>query len=105
MRKVFGIGIALALAAAFVLLGGLPPRATAQGGGTIEAEVKYGGAPQVETIKVNKDVEQCGKEKKIEKVAVGPNKGLANAVVSVADAKGPTTGKPVSLSRSAPARR
>ncbi len=97
MRKVFGIGIALALAAAFGLLGGLPPRATAQGGGTIEAEVKYGGAPQVETIKVNKDVEQCGKEKKIEKVAVGPNKGLANAVVSVADAKGPTTGKPVSL--------
>jgi plastocyanin len=97
MRKVFGIGIALALVAAFGLLGGLPPRATAQGGGTIEAAVKYSGAPQIETVKVNKDVEQCGQEKKIEKVAVGSNKGLANAVVSVADAKGPTTAKPVSL--------
>ena len=93
MRKVFGMGIAVALVAAVAAFIGLPPRATAQGGGTIEAEVKYNGAPMVETIKINKDVEQCGTEKKIGKVSVGPNKGLMNAVVFVADAKGATTAK------------
>ena len=70
-----------------------PHPAGAQGGGTIEVEVKYNGAPQVETLKVNKDTEQCGKETKIEKVVVGSNKGLANAVASVAGAKGATTAK------------
>ncbi len=70
-----------------------PHRATAQGGGTVEVEVKYNGAAQVETLKVNKDTEQCGKEAKIEKVVVGGNKGLANAVASVAGAKGQPTAK------------
>ncbi|MBI4247393.1 MAG: hypothetical protein HY614_09435, partial [Candidatus Rokubacteria bacterium] len=60
----------------------------AQGGGSIEVEVKYDGAPVVETIKINKDVEQCGQEQKIEKVVVGPGKGLAYAVVSVNGAAG-----------------
>src|SRR5438034_138820 len=44
-----------------------PRGAGAQGGGTVEVEVKYNGAPQVETLKVNKDTEQCGKEEKFEK--------------------------------------
>src|SRR6266571_6124383 len=70
-----------------------PRGAGAQGGGTVEVEVKYNGAPQVETLKVNKDTEQCGKETKVEKVVVGSNKGLANAVVSVAGAKGQPTAK------------
>src|SRR5262245_34792384 len=64
------------------------PRDAAQGGGTIEAEVKYTGAVQVEKLKVNKDTEKCGTEAVIEKVVVGGNKGLANAVVSVPGAKG-----------------
>ncbi len=93
MRKVFGMGIAVVLVAAVAAFTGLLSRATAQGGGTIEADVKYNGAPMIETIKVNKDVEQCGKEKKIGKISVGPNKGVLNAVVSVADAKGVTTAK------------
>ena len=58
----------------------MPRTVGAQGGGTIEVEVKYNGPAQVETIKVNKDTEQCGKEAKVEKVVVGGNKGLANAV-------------------------
>jgi plastocyanin len=37
---------------------------------------------------VNKDTEKCGTEAVIEKVVVGGNKGLANAVVSVPGAKG-----------------
>src|SRR5204862_6340475 len=74
-----------------------PRRAGAQGGGTVEVEVKYNGAPQVEVLKVNKDTEQCGKETKIEKVVVGSNKGLANAVVSVAGAKGQPTAKKAAL--------
>ena len=65
----------------------------AQGGGTIEADVKYSGAAQVEKLKVNKDTEKCGTEAVIEKVVVGGNKGLANAVVSVPGAKGTTKAK------------
>ena len=42
----------------------------AQGGGTIEADVKYSGAAQVEKLKVNKDTEKCGTEAVIEKVVV-----------------------------------
>jgi plastocyanin len=93
---------ALAVVAAVLLVAGAawfasPRPATAQGGGTVEVEVKYNGAPQVETLKVNKDTEQCGKETKIEHVVVGSNKGLANAVASVANAKGQPTAKKVAL--------
>ena len=93
MRKVVGAFTGLALVTAVALFIGLPGPATAQGGGTVEVEVKYNGAPQIETIKVNKDVEQCGKEAKVEKVVVGSNKGLANAVASVVGAKGQPTAK------------
>ena len=84
---------ALAGIAALALVGSAawfmaPRSADAQGGGTVEVEVKYNGPAQVETLKVNKDTDQCGKEAKIEKVVVGGNKGLANAVVSVPGAKG-----------------
>ncbi len=97
MRKALGAFTAVALVAGgLVFVGGRSP-ATAQGGGTIEAEVKFNGAPVVETIKVNKDTEQCGKETKLEKVVVGANKGLANAVVSVAGAKGAPTAKKVTI--------
>ena len=61
----------------------LAATAGAQGGGTIEADVKYNGAPVVEKLKVNKDTEKCG------------NKGLSNAVVSVPGAKGATKAKAV----------
>ncbi len=88
MRKVLGLITAIVLVA-----GGLAAivntgRATAQGGGTIEVEVKYNGPPMVETIKVNKDTEKCGTETKIEKLVVGGNKGVEYAVVSVPTAKG-----------------
>jgi plastocyanin len=63
--------------------------AVAQGGGTIVGEVKVSGTPPApKTLKVNKDNEVCGNEKKIVDVAVGPGNGLGNAVVSVTDAKG-----------------
>jgi hypothetical protein len=89
MRKVLGASVALALvlgigAAAFI---GWPHAATAQGGGTVEVDVKYNGAPQIEKLKINKDTQKCGTEAVIEKVVVGANKGLANAVVSVPGAK------------------
>jgi plastocyanin len=87
MRNVSGLFSALALVASMLTLVSVRG-ATAQGGGTIEAEVKYNGAPVVETLKINKDTEKCGTEAKIEKVVVGGNKGLANTVVSVPTAKG-----------------
>jgi len=97
MRKVWGAVGVVALVVTGVSVWQGPRLATAQGGGSIEAEVKFTGAPVVETVKVNKDTEQCGTEAKIEKVAVGPNKGLAYAVVSIPGAKGQPTAKKVSL--------
>src|SRR5207245_2946127 len=46
------------------------------------------GAPVVEKLKINKDTQQCGTEAEVDRVMVGSNKGLANAVVSVPTAKG-----------------
>src|SRR5262245_25940513 len=97
MRKLIAAVASLALVAGGVAFVGGTRTATAQGGGTIEAEVKYNGAPQVEKLKVNKDVEKCGNEAIIEKVAVGANKGLANAVVSVPEAKGAPTAKKIAI--------
>ena len=93
MRRTLMAGTAIALmtgAAMWFVTG-----AGAQGGGTIEADVKYNGAPVVEKLKVNKDTEKCGTEAVIEKVVVGGNKGLANAVVSVPGAKGTSKAKAV----------
>ncbi len=91
MRRTLTAGTAIALmtGAAMWFVTGVG----AQGGGTIEADVKYSGAPQVEKLKVNKDTEKCGTEAVIEKVVVGGNKGLANAVVSVPGAKSATKAK------------
>jgi plastocyanin len=94
MRKGLGAVVAIALVMSVAMFVGRP---AAQGGGTIEADVKYNGAPQVDKLKVNKDVEKCGQEATIEKVVVGSNKGLANAVVSVAGAKGQTTAKKATI--------
>jgi len=88
MRKVIGVLLAIALVTGVALVAHRPGPAGAQGGGTIEATVTYAGAPVVEKLKVNKDTEKCGTEAVIEKVVVGANKGLANAVVSVPSAKG-----------------
>jgi plastocyanin len=88
MRKLIGAFLAIALVAGVAVVAHGPGPAGAQGGGTIEASVTYAGAPVVEKLKVNKDTEKCGTEAIIEKVAVGGNKGLANAVVSVPGAKG-----------------
>jgi plastocyanin len=88
MRKVIGVLLAIALVTGVALVANRPGPAGAQGGGTIEATVTYAGAAVVEKLKVNKDTEKCGTEAVIEKVVVGGNKGLANAVVSVPGAKG-----------------
>jgi hypothetical protein len=88
MRKTFVVAGVIALGASAVMLASATRQATAQGGGTVEVEVKYNGAPVVDKIKVNKDVEKCGNEATVEKVVVGGNKGLANAVASVPGAKG-----------------
>src|SRR2546425_1008733 len=88
MRKVIGAFLAIAVVAGVAAVAHRPGPAGAQGGGTIEAAVTYAGAQMVEKLKVNKDTQKCGTEAVIEKVVVGGNKGLANAVVSVPSAKG-----------------
>lgn len=96
MRKsVVASGVVVALVTVAAVLGWNPP-AGAQGGGTIVGEVKLSGtAPAPKTVKVNKDSEVCGQEKKVAEVMVGAGNGLANAVVSVSGAKGARpAGKP-----------
>jgi plastocyanin len=93
MRKALTIGTALVFVAAAATW--LATSVSAQGGGTVEVDVKYNGAPQVEKLKVNKDTEKCGNEATIEKVVVGGNKGLANAVASAPGAKGASKAKAV----------
>jgi plastocyanin len=93
MRKALCALAAAALVAGLAAVIDRPSPVAAQGGGTLDVEVKYNGAPVVETLKVNKDTQQCGTEAKIVKIGVGPSKGLVNAVVSVAGAKGAPTAK------------
>lgn len=97
MRKLIATMSGLALIVGSAALLGGARSAIAQGGGSIEAEVKYNGAPVIDKLKVNKDVEKCSTEALIEKVVVGGNKGLANAVVSVPEAKGAPTAKKISI--------
>jgi len=92
MKKSCAARVALLAAMSLATVAGSPVSAAAQGG-TIEATVKYAGKPVVDTIKVTKDTQQCGTEKKIEKVAVGTGGGLMHAIVSLADGKGATTAK------------
>src|SRR5262245_35139964 len=89
--------VAVAAAAAGVIVGsGLP--VGAQGGGSISGEVKFtGAAPAPKVVKVNKDNEVCGQEKKVADVAVGAGGGLANALVAVTDAKGAKAAQPAVL--------
>ncbi len=97
MRTIIAMVTAAALAGGGAVFMSWPGSATAQGGGTVEVEVKYNGAPVIDKLKVNKDTEKCGTEAVIEKVVVGPNKGLSNAVASVAGAKGTPTAKKASI--------
>jgi plastocyanin len=97
MRKLVGAALALTLVVSVAFYAARPIPADAQGGGSIEAEVKYSGPAQVEKMKVNKDTEKCGTEAVVEKVVVGGNKGLANAVVSLPEAKGTPTAKKVTV--------
>jgi plastocyanin len=96
-RSVIVSMLAVALAATGVILASGPP-AGAQGGGSISGEVKLAGTPPPpKVVKVNKDNEVCGQEKKVAEVAAGPNGGLANAIVAVSDAKGAKAAKPAVL--------
>jgi plastocyanin len=87
-QSIVASGLAVAALAAGVIVASGPP-AVAQGGGTIVGEVKLvGAAPAPKTVKVNKDNEVCGQEKKIAEVQVGANGGVGSSIVSVGGAKG-----------------
>lgn len=73
----------LGLVAVLTLTLGLPAVLPADSGGTVEIEVKYAGAGVVETVKVTRDAAVCGTETRVEKIAVGPRKGLANVVAGI----------------------
>jgi plastocyanin len=80
MRKTFVVASVIALGASAVMLASGTRPATAQGGGTVEVEVKYNGAPVVEKIKVNKDLAHA--------VASVPGAKGGKAVKGVIDQKG-----------------
>jgi plastocyanin len=61
---------------------------TVSNGGTIVGEVKLNGPiPPPKKIKVDKDVNVCGKEKVLPTLIVSHAKGIENAVVSIKDIK------------------
>jgi len=98
MKQPIVLGVVAILCAALgvLVMSGLP--AGAQGGGSISGEVKFvGAAPAPKVVKVNKDNEVCGQEKKIVEVAVGPGGGLGETLVTVSDAKGAKASKPAVL--------
>ena len=87
MRQWVSVLCCLAVAA---FLGGTSTQVTAQGGGSIVGEVKFAVTPPApKVVKVNKDNQACGDEKKSEELVVGPDKGIQWAVVSLTGAKGP----------------
>jgi plastocyanin len=63
----------------------------------IQARVTYAGLPDVDTLEINKDVEQCGQQATIATIVVGEDGGLANAVVSVAGVDAPPTAQAYTL--------
>jgi hypothetical protein len=74
------------------------PEVGAQGGGSISGEIKLAGAaPAPKVVKVNKDNEVCGQEKKVAEVQVGPNGGVGSTIVSVGGAKGAKATAPAVL--------
>lgn len=77
-------------AGAFLIAGHSQQNAVAAASsGTITGRVVLtGDAPAAKKIKVTKDNEKCGAEVTGEELVVGPDKGIENAVVSVAGLKG-----------------
>lgn len=84
MRRLSTLVVALTL----TLVPALPVVLAGETGGTVEVEVKYSGAPLVQTVKVTRDAAVCGAEAHVEKIAVGARKGLANVVAGIPDVKG-----------------
>jgi len=93
MRRTLTAGTAIALVGGAALW--FVSTAGAQGGGTVEVEVKYNVAPVFVNFNDTEATEKCGTEAMIEKVVVGGNKGLAYAVASAPGAKGATKTKAV----------
>jgi plastocyanin len=89
MRR-WSVIIACVLILAVAVVPGISRQVAAQSGGSIVGEVKFVGTPPApKVVKVNKDNQVCGDEKKSEDLVVGLEKGIQWAVVSVAGAKGP----------------
>jgi plastocyanin len=95
---ILSLALGLALGVYWAVGGKTPATAiAASSGGTISGRVVFvGDPPPVKKIKVTKDNEKCGAEITAEDLVVGSDKGIQNAVVSVAGLKGAAP-KPASL--------
>jgi plastocyanin len=65
--------------------------------GVIEVRVTYAGKPVIDHLSINKDVKVCGTSTPIEKIVVGDDHGLAEAVISVVGLTGVATAKTAEL--------
>jgi hypothetical protein len=70
------------------------PAGSTAAGGTVEVVVRHAGEPVIETVRVLKDPGECGETQRIEKIAVGADHGLKDAVVSVPSVDGDATPPP-----------
>lgn len=92
MRETLWRGTA-ALAAVFLLAA--PGLVAAQTTGTVEVVVTYSGTADVERIAVTRDRTRCGTEARVERITVGPDRGLAHVVASLPGVPGGRSAKPV----------
>ncbi len=90
MRRLIIVSITggLLLGGSLFLKGTLSRPLLAAGGGSISGKVVLvGDAPQAKKIEITKDKEKCGSEKVAEELVVSPDRGVKNAVVSIAGVK------------------
>ena len=84
----------VAVSGALLALGVFQP-IWAQSGGSISGRMVFvGNAPQAKKVKVTKDTQKCGSEISNEELIVSADRGIKNAVVSVAGVKGKPQGSP-----------
>lgn len=66
----------------------------AYAGVTVKGRVLFEGTPPtVEKVEVKSDISTCGDHKEVQKIALGADKGIANAVVTIIGAQGTVTPK------------
>src|SRR5947209_6872563 len=103
MRKTFVALTAMALVGSAAMFVAGPRLARAQGGGTVEVDVKYNGAPVVEKLKVKKDMTEKFEKPEIIKLTCDVHSWMQGWVAVVPGIAAVTDGNGVAKLENVPA--